>query len=43
MLEPLRQGSAAKVEVWLKVPMEEASDRYTVHFRPGIDDGVFFE
>ena len=43
MLEPLRQASAAKVEVWLKVPMEEASDRYAVHFRPGIDDGVFFD
>ncbi|MSP11993.1 MAG: hypothetical protein EXR62_03430 [Chloroflexi bacterium] len=43
LLEPLRRASAAKVEEWSKIPLDQASDRYWVQFRPGIDDQAFLD
>ncbi len=43
LLEPLRRSSAAKVEEWSKLPIEQARDRYWLYFRPGVDDQAFFD
>ena len=44
LLEPLRRASAARVEKWSKLPIEQVQrDRYRVYFRPGVDDPAFLD